>query len=372
MTRILLYGDSIRNPNIYYRTGFLAPDPVIYVESEGVGTLAVSLLERGRAEKESRVKDIRCFDDLGYDRVLQETGDVIQAQCAVILALANGAGREFDVEPDFPVLLADRLRASGLNITPKPDLIAARRRVKSAEEIEALARAQARAEQAVSEARAILAEADIRDDSLLYRGMPLTAERLRGELNAAFARDNYGCEAMIVAPGTGSSDPHWFGSGPIRPHQPIILDIFPQDRATRYHGDVTRTYVKGTPGAEISLMFDTVKVAQQLALDMIKPGANGRDIHRAVTHHFAGAGFGEDGPHAARYIHGTGHGLGLEVHEAPRISRVDEELRAGDVITVEPGLYDPSLGGVRIEDVVVVTEEGHRNLNRLPKELVIS
>ena len=370
MGTMLLYGDSFRNPNLYYRTGFLIGDPVMYFERDGKGTLVVSGFEKARAQKESRVGDVRDTDQLGYREAVTDSGDPVAGDVAVIKTVLQGE-TEVTVEASFPVLLADRLRSAGITVTPHRDLVREERRRKSAEEIEALARAQARSEAAISQAVEILREALIVDDGLVYRGVPLTAERLRGELDASFAKDGFSGDGMIIAPGPGGSDPHWAGTGPIRPHQPIIFDIFPQDRGSRYHGDVTRTYVKGSPTAEVQLMFDTVLKAQQTALGMIKPGANGRLVHEAVMQTFADAGFADGGSHSARCLHGTGHGLGLEVHELPRLSRVDEELLEGDVVTVEPGLYDPEIGGVRIEDVVVLTSDGVRNLNALPKFLVI-
>ncbi|HEV3310983.1 MAG TPA: Xaa-Pro peptidase family protein, partial [Chloroflexota bacterium] len=285
--------------------------------------------------------------------------------------LADFDADSLAVEPNFPVLLADIMRSRGFAIEPDRDLFVSERRRKTPAEIEALTRAQARAERAVSDAVEILTESHIADDSLLYRGVPLTAERLRGELVARLAGDDYLAESMIIAPGPGSSDPHWEGTGPIRPHQPIILDIFPQDRQSRYHGDVTRTVVKGEASPQVTRMFTSVEKAHAVAIGMIRAGVNGHDVHLAVQASFVADGYGEDGPHAARFTHGTGHGLGLEVHELPRISRIDMELLEGDVVTVEPGLYDPAIGGVRLEDVVVVTSDGHRNLNSLPKTLVV-
>ncbi len=142
------------------------------------------------------------------------------------------------------------------------------------------------------------------------------------------------------------------------------------DEESRYFGDVTRTFVKGEPSAEILRMFEAVRKAQALALEMLGPGVNGHDVHNAVVESFKSDGFDEDSD--AKYIHGTGHGLGLEVHELPSLGKLDNELKPGDVVTVEPGLYDPRIGGVRLEDVVVIEEAGIRNLNALPKDLVIA
>lgn len=371
MSGILLYGDSFRNPNMFYVSGFLAPDPFFYVKRGGGEWMVVPPLEETRAQKEARVADVRNWNALGYETALDETGNRMLALAATMeRLLTENQLLDVAVEPTFPILLADVLRERGVQVHPDANLLSSDRRHKSEEEIEAIAKAQARAEQAVADASEILAESEIVNDSVVHRGVPLTAERLRAELDVAFARDDFVSESMIVAPGPRSSDPHWFGSGPIKPHQPIILDIFPQDRSSRYYGDVTRTVVKGEPAEPLRRMYDSVFKAQSLALDMIRPGVNGRDVHQAVVDSFAEDGYG-DGHAGARYIHGTGHGLGLEVHEQPALGRMDVELKEGDVVTVEPGLYDPEVGGVRLEDVVVLTREGNRNLNKLPKELVV-
>jgi Xaa-Pro aminopeptidase len=372
MSRFLLHGDSFRNPNVFLMTGFLAPDPVIYLESGDSKVLAVPTMEQPRAARESRVDDIRGFDDLGYQAAADRTGNRTEATCEtvanLVAAFPDGA---LQVEANFPVLIADRLRQLGITLQPSTDLLVQERRHKSAGTVEALSRAQARAEKAVADVFDMLSESEIVGDRVVFRGVPLTSERIRSAIEVGFAKHDFASQSMIVATGPRSSDPHWDGSGPVRPHQPLILDLFPQDRKSRYHGDVTRTYVKGQPADCVLRMYESVKKAHALALELIKPGVNGRDVHKAVQHSFEQDGFGDDGQHNARFTHGTGHGLGLEVHEQPSIGKVDMELLEGDVVTVEPGLYDPEVGGVRLEDVVVLTAEGNRNLNRLPKDLVI-
>jgi Xaa-Pro aminopeptidase len=372
MSRFLLYGDSYRNPNVFLVTGFLAPDPILYLQFGDSTLLVVPPMERPRAEKESRIADVRTFDDFGYQQAVDRTGSRFEALCEMAANLVGSfPDGAVEVESGFPVHLADRLRAKGLELEPSADLLVDDRRRKSNGAVEALAHAQSQAEKAVAAVREILAESKIVGDRVVFRGVPLTAERLRGEVEVGFIRDGFTAHASIVAPGPRSADPHWEGRGPVLAHQPLILDFFPQSRESRYHGDVTRTFVKGDAPDQLAAMYESVARAQALALTMIRPGANGRDIHVAVQESFAEDGFGDSGPRRARFIHGTGHGLGLEVHEQPSIGKIDMELREGDVVTVEPGLYDEALGGVRIEDVVVVTGGGNRNLNQLPKELVV-
>jgi Xaa-Pro aminopeptidase len=198
-------------------------------------------------------------------------------------------------------------------------------------------------------------------------GIPLTSERLRHELDLALLSEGMDPGEAIVAGGPRAADPHWLGEGPLRAGEAIIFDVFPRSKKTRYYADMTRTFVKGEPAEQLQQMYDATAAALDTALAQIRAGANGRDVHQAVLDSYKAAGFSEDeGP---RMTHGTGHGVGLEIHEAPSLSVGDMELVEGDVVTVEPGLYDPAVGGVRIEDIVVVTADGCRNLTRFPRQL---
>jgi Xaa-Pro aminopeptidase len=210
----------------------------------------------------------------------------------------------------------------------------------------------------------------MKDGVLHYNGIPLTAERLRTEIDSILMREGMEPGTPIVAAGPGAADPHFTGSGPIREGEAIVMDVFPRSKESRYFADMTRTVVKGKPSDELRSMYDAVLRAQERALSMIRPGVNGREIHEAVEAIFAEEGFAGEGP-GPRYIHGTGHGVGLDIHEGPGLSTQDVNLAEGDVVTVEPGLYDPAVGGVRIEDLVVVTADGNRNLTRFPKSFEV-
>ncbi len=229
------------------------------------------------------------------------------------------------------------------------------------------------AEHGLQAALGMLAAATIEGDRVMHGGEPLTAATLRGEIDAAICRRGGIAAHTIVAPGVEGADPHNEGSGPIRPHQPIILDIFPRVMRTGYFGDLTRTVVKGRASATVKRAFEAVREARDHAKEMISPGVNGREIHREVCRRLEQRGFetklGADPPFG--FFHGTGHGLGLDIHELPRISSVDCTLEAGHVVTVEPGLYYPEWGGVRLEDVVVVQAAGCRTLTTVPTYLEI-
>ena len=218
---------------------------------------------------------------------------------------------------------------------------------------------------------------DIRDGLLVHDGRNLNGADLVFAVESHLLEQGFATEGSICCGGPESADPHRASSDVLRAGLPIVLDIFPFHKYTRYWGDMTRTVARGTPPAAVMRMWEAVLEAQQAGLDAVKPGANGRDVHFACCEVFKRHGYGSlsrpyrDITSDARFIHGTGHGLGLEIHEFPRIGDVDIVLEVGDVITVEPGLYDPALGGVRIEDLVVVTTDGCRNLTTLPKTFAL-
>ena len=283
------------------------------------------------------------------------------------------------VPADFGVVYADELRARGITLTPDGKLFDSLRRAKSEEEVSNIEKTQDAVEAACALAADILEESEVREDKVLnWRGETLTSELLRAEIDVELLRRGCAANGTIVAGGPQAADPHERGHGPLKAGESIIVDIFPVDLSTRYYSDMTRTFVKGEPNEGLQEMYDAVLESQKTALSMIRAGVNGRDIHRKVAEVLHEAGYKtnvhdqEEGkPLTEGFFHGTGHGVGLEVHEAPRVSLADEELIPGDVISVEPGVYDPNVGGVRIEDLVVVTKEGCRNLTTFPKEFRI-
>jgi Xaa-Pro aminopeptidase len=376
---LLVIGTPEHDAAAYHLSGFLAPDPVICLRVAGKVYLAVSSMEYGRAKREARVDEVLSFDELGFvqlARELQSGGRALAATAAGLLEKLGAATSPVAVPPSLGVLYADELRARGLTVMPDAKLFADLRRAKTEEEISYIERTQRAVESACARAVGILEEANVWEDgTLLYGGEVLTSERLRSEIDVELLRRGYGADGTITASGTQAADPHERGHGPLRAGESIILDIFPVDKASRYYADMTRTFVKGEPISELQRMYDTVLEGQDAALSMIRAGVNGRDVHKKVSDILHQAGYktlvhdqkpGE--PLQEGFIHGTGHGVGLEIHEAPRVSIADEELIPGDVVTVEPGLYNPEVGGVRIEDLVVVTENGCRNLTNFPKE----
>ncbi|MGI8824720.1 MAG: M24 family metallopeptidase [Chloroflexota bacterium] len=369
---LLLVGDSVTDQDLYYKTHFLAGDPFVYAQLDGRSLLAVGAMELSRAEKESSVSEVRTFEELGYHELLKEHGDRYRAYAQLLMKIVSAIGADaVRVSGEFRALHADLLRESGLQVRVVPDLLLSDRRHKSAEEINAIEEAQRATERSTARGIEILRESDEVGGALVYRGVPLTSERLRSEIEGSLTRDGMDVShTAIVASGPGAADPHWQGEGPLRVDEPIVLDIFPRGRRGRYFADMTRTVVRGRPAPILQKMYDAVLASQESAFAMIRPGANGSEIHQAVVDVLREAGFDrEDG--GPRYNHGTGHGVGLDIHERPGIGKHGDVLEEGDVVTVEPGLYHPEIGGIRIEDMVVVTAGGCRNLTRFPKEFVV-
>jgi Xaa-Pro aminopeptidase len=376
---LLVIGAPQHDAAAYHLSGFLAPDPVICLRAAGKRYLAVSALEYGRAEKEAPVDELISFDELELIKLAQELKSgarAFAAATAKLLQKVGADGSPVTVPPHFGVAYADELRARGFKIEPNGRLFADLRRVKTQEEISHIEEAQRATEEACAHAVEVLGEAGISDDGALrWRGETLTSELLRSEIDIELLKRGCAAEDTITAGGPQAADPHERGSGPLRAGEAIILDIFPRDQKSRYHADMSRTFVKGEPSDELVKMYDAVLEAQETALSMIRAGVNGREVHDKVSDILHERGYKTsrhdqkpNEPLTEGFFHGTGHGVGLEVHEAPRISTTDEELKAGDVVTVEPGLYQPGVGGVRIEDLVVVTEDGCRNLTSFPKE----
>ncbi len=379
---LLVIGAPEHDAYAYHLSGFLAPDDVICLRIAGKTYLAVSSLEYGRAKKDAPVDELLSYEELEIPKLSRELKSGAAAYAAAIRNLLERLGvpaSTLHVPPTLSVAHADALRDRGLKLTPDGRLFEGLRRAKTAEEVAHVEKAQRAVEEACEHAVGILREAEVdQNGTLLWGGETLTSEILRSEINVELLRRNCLGDGTIAAGGSQAADPHERGSGPLKAGEAIILDIFPMDLSSRYYADMTRTFIKGEPNGELRKMYDAVLESQEAALGMIGPGVNGKDVHEKVSEILHNAGYKtqlhdrEEGkPLTEGFFHGTGHGVGLEIHEAPRLGLTDQDLVPGDIVSVEPGLYYPQTGGVRIEDLVLVTEDGSRNLTRFPKRFVV-
>ncbi len=369
-TAYLIIDSSERNSDLYHRTGFFVPDPVIFFEHDGEGTLVLSDLELERGKKEARVERVVSLRECaarigGGGRKRPGIADVSAA------LLRERGIKSLVVQRSFPVFYADALRGAGFFVrTAKTDFLFPGRLRKSPAEVSLIKKALSVTAEAMRLAVSLISDS-VAKGSVLYReGRPLTSEIVRSAANSHLASRGYLASNTIVAGGVQGSMPHETGSGPLAAGWPVVIDIFPRSQENGYFGDMTRTVVKGEPSRELSRMYDTVLRGQKIAFSMIKDGVRSKDVHGAIMDFFAKRGFETSVSPSGKpegFIHSTGHGLGLDIHEPPRIGPGKEILREGNVVTVEPGLYYERLGGVRIEDVVLVTRDGNENLTRCSK-----
>ncbi|WP_435073661.1 M24 family metallopeptidase [Halorubrum sp. HHNYT27] len=363
---------SQEDANQLYLSGFTGPDPFLTLYADGEVHVLVSGLEYGRAKAEADADTVERHADYDYEYGGREERYDMYA------AFARDKGVEsVSMPPRGPVGTADAMRERDIDVAVDgDDLLQEVRAVKTDAEVDAIHEAQRANEAAMRAAEELLASADVAaegDDAetgvLLSEGEPLTSERVAEEIEVTLLRHGCALDETIVAGGAQAADPHDRGFGPLRANEAIIVDIFPRSKATKYNADMTRTFCVGDPPAALREWYDLTERALDAALDAVEPGATGADVHAAACEVYEEAGeptFRTDPETETGFIHSTGHGIGLDVHESPRLASGGGELEAGHVITVEPGLYDPDVGGVRIEDLVVVTEDGYENLTEYP------
>jgi Xaa-Pro aminopeptidase len=362
---------------MYYISEFLTTDPFIFLKRTGEDPIIiVNQMEFQRAKKQSIIKDVRSYLDYNYLETLKSVKD---KQLGIIKFIVSIIEKELDkgtricVPPDFSVLMADMLRTEGLTLEPKFGVIEKARETKDTQEVETIKEIQRINEEATSKAIDLIANSDVGSNkTLLSQGEPLTVGKLKSFFGHQLLEN--GCipeEDIIIACGPKSSDPHYVGQQEdiLKANQPIVLDIYPRSIQKRYWTDMTRTIVKGKASNKLKHMFETVLQAKNVSLDAIQAGALGSHVYYLCCAILEKAGY-ETTRNGKKVIigmtHGLGHGVGLQIHERPRMSEFAiYPLRKQVVVTVEPGLYDPQIGGVRLEDIIEVTKSGHRNLTQI-------
>jgi Xaa-Pro aminopeptidase len=371
---LLMVADSERDANMLYAVRMFVPDPFIYLRIRGRDYIVMSDLEIDRARKQAahcRVIPLSKYQDRLRRHGVKQPGP----GKVLALLLRERKVRRVVVPTNFPLGLANDLIAAGVKVKPRKGSFFPVRERKSPDEVKKISAALAMAEVGLAEGIQALKTARIgKDRRLIYQNAPLTSERLRAIIDSAILRLNGLASHTIVAGGRQACDPHEPGHGLLRAHEPIILDVFPRSQKTGYFGDITRTVVKGRASEGVRRLYDTVRGAQKVAFSRMRKGVRAKDVHQAVQEFLAREGYktGRQDGRMEGFFHGTGHGVGLEIHEAPRIGPYAADvLEVGQVVTVEPGLYYAELGGVRLEDMVVISGNGPRNLTRFEKVLEI-
>jgi Xaa-Pro aminopeptidase len=376
VTDVLIHADTIRSPELRHEVPVAVPDAFLYFERNGSKLAMVSSFEVDRLREVG--VDAQPYEVFGWDELVAKG----MPREEVDLELAIRAAKEWGVSSaavpsTFPLELADRLRASGTELTVDRDLFLQRRRVKTEAELAGIRRALRAAEAGMAAAEELIRGARRSGGRLHHDGEPLTAERIQAEVRAAFDRHGSAAVDNIVAPGAQGATCHDPGSGPIAAGTPVIVDLWPQDRRSGCWADMTRTFVHGDPADDVVRWAELCREATSRVLDRLAPGTTGEALWAAACEVFEAAGEPTrrrplDRPQPLRdgFIHSLGHGVGLEVHEAPLLGIGGEPLVAGDVVTIEPGLYREGYGGVRLEDMYLVTDDGHERLTSYPDALV--
>ncbi|HEX3290395.1 MAG TPA: Xaa-Pro peptidase family protein [Gaiella sp.] len=360
---VLIYGDTVRSPDLRHAVPVAIADAFLYAERDGRRYVFIATIE---AERIRAAVDVEVVppDELGLDELLAKSVPPRDVRLELLVRGCEAIGLEAAITPDaFPVAVADRLRAAGIEVQPDQPTFDDRRRVKNAAELAGIRRAQAAADEMMAAIRDALRSRD-----------GVTSEELRAEARAVLSGRDITLENPIVAHGPQAASVHEEGSGPVGRDEAVVVDLGVCDGASGCWADMTRTFCAGTPPPEIVEYQRICREAMEQVVAEIRPGVSGARLHEVADGIIAAAGYPtlltkEPGkPLEDGFLHALGHGVGLEIHEAPRISRVGDPLVAGDVLAIEPGIYRRGLGGCRLEDLVLVTEDGAEVLTRFPYE----
>jgi Xaa-Pro aminopeptidase len=367
----LIFASSEESADLLYATKFSVPDPVLFLRQNGKTTVLLSDLEVDRGKKEAKVDEVIALSSieqlLGKGRKNKPP-----IERTIAFFLRQRRVRKAAVPYNFPVGLANQLAKEEIRVVSVAGLFWSEREFKTEEELQSIRRAIRITEIGLARGMEVLQAAEIKSGKrLIWAGKALTSEKLRAEIDTAILQAGGIPTQTIVAGGEQACDPHDRGSGPLKADSLIILDVFPRDARSGYYGDLTRTVVRGKANEAQRQLWWTVYEAQKLALQKIRASGSGGSLQAEVAEFFRQQGYPaeiRDGRWVG-FFHGLGHGFGLAIHEPPRIAKTN--FKTGQVLTVEPGLYFPGVGGVRIEDDGVVTESGFKVLSKFGKRLEV-
>ena len=374
MPDVLIIGDTVRSPELRHEVPLAVPDAFLYAEVGGKRSVVISSLEASRVEELGTDLKVLTYEDIGMDELLKRGLDTYALAREMHLAACRTLGLENAVTPGgFPFGHAEYLRSQGIELAADQRFFDERRRVKNEFELAGIRRACRAVEAGVAVGVEMLRSATRSNGGLTLDGEPLTCERIKLEVERAFGEHGAAAEEFIVSHGAQTAVGHEGGHGRIASDDVVLFDLFPRDRESACFSDFTRTFSVGPPSEELAEYHRLAREALDLAVRAVRPGVKGSDIHRQVCDFFHEHGYKtqlhkEDGEVLVDgYFHATGHGVGLEVHERPGVGRVEgEPFVEGDVIALEPGLYRHGYGGVRLEDLVLVTADGAEVLTSFP------
>ena len=364
-----LYAASDASADALYLSGVFVPDPFLAIITQKKSYAIVSQLEYSRVAKQSKFDEVMLLETIRKKTAekLQIPMSEVGAGELMVYFMQRFAAKKVEVPSDFPAAYYAKLLEAGYHIHIVEDAFFPKRSKKTDIEARMIEQGNAASASGIRAAEAVLRAATIDGDRIIYEGNALTSERLRNIIDQACLKKGATANHTIVAGGRQACDPHEAGRGLLRPNELIIVDVFPRIQKTGYHGDMTRTFLKGRATPDQRALVKAVQASQRAAMEMIRAGVKGGAVHAAAESVFENYGYVSERRNKdfVGFVHSTGHGLGLDVHEAPRVSKGAPKLKAGHVITIEPGLYYPEIGACRIEDVVRVTNDGYEKLSNL-------
>jgi Xaa-Pro aminopeptidase len=359
----VIYASS-RDADMRYLTHFTTSDPFVFFKKPGdPGVIIISQMELGRASREASAV-VMTRTQAGLPDILKKEKDPYRATAKMI---AGQVGKKILVPPNFPIALANAL-SNYCTLLVDSGTVQSMRAKKSKNEILLMKNVQKVTEKAMGRAISLIKSASVKKGILHIDEKPLTAELVKFSMHSLLLQHGCGAVDTIVSCGEDTAIPHIPGSGPLKSDEPIVIDLFPVEEISGYYADMTRTVVRGEPSPNILEMYDTLREAKQLGISRVKTGASGADIHLAVVDFFKDHGYESN---IRGFVHNLGHGVGLQVHELPTVGPAGKTLASGNVITIEPGLYYPGIGGVRLEDIGVVTAKGFENFTVFPEDLIV-
>ena len=359
----VIYASS-RDTDMKYLTHFTTSDPFVFFKKPGEpGVIIVSQMETGRASREATAT-VMTRSQAGLPEIMKTETDPYRATAKMI---AGQVGKKILLPPNFPIALANAM-SEYCTVVVDGGTIQSMRAKKSKIELILMNNVQKVTQRAMDRAISLIRSSSVKKGILYIDQKPLTSEQVKFSMHSLLLE--HGCSAVdtIVSCGEDTAIPHMSGSGPLKSDEPIVIDLFPVEEKSGYYADMTRTVVKGEPSKDIREMYDALREAKKLGISRVKAGVSGADIHLAVVDFFNERGYETD---TRGFIHNLGHGVGLQVHELPTIGPAGKALETGNVITIEPGLYYPGIGGVRLEDIGAVTAKGFNNFTTFSEELIL-
>jgi Xaa-Pro aminopeptidase len=373
---VIIVGDTARHPELRHELPLMLGDPFLYIEKDGRKHVVITDFEWPRIQETGIDVELISPYTLGLDELMDSGKKFWEISRELYLRGVKQVGVTKAIVPHtFPLGFADALRENGVELTVDREFFIERRRVKNEQELAGIRRAQRAAEAGMDAARDLFRRAQPSNGSLTVDGEPLTSERVKLAIQSAFTAHGCLADEFIVSHGPQSAIGHDMGSGGIKASEPIVIDLWPRDAETACYADMTRSFCIGDIPDELRDYHRVARESLDKSLAAIKSGAKGKDVYAVSCEPFHQAGYKtllnkEPGEIVETgYFHSLGHGVGLEVHEQPSLSKIGEELKAGDVVTIEPGMYRRGWGGCRLEDLVLVTENGAENLTQYPYDL---